>query len=110
MSKTIRRKKTKPPHWVTHKHKRIAVRVKGDYILWQWAWVPLDPEEQKKEIAKYYSDNGFGDYWPVPSWYPKMLNRKFRSRSKNEMKKLNSWKEWDDYEFEPKVNCKGYYW
>lgn len=72
MSRTVRRK-GKAPEWVTHG--------------WYWengllVWKPLPEDAQKKAIARYHSDQGIGNSWPVPKWYKKLIEQRRRKRDK----------------------------
>lgn len=101
MSKTRRRKKCKVPEWT----------------LTDWTWqegyhgrVPMKEPERSEAIAKFYSDNGIGHKWPVPSWYKRMLNNEYREKSRREVQRLNNWKDYEEYNFEIPKNSAGYYW
>lgn len=92
MSRTYRRKTRKPEEWVTHDYDRF------DGV---WQRVPYTGKKLKEEINKFHSDRGVGDSWPVPAWFRRELNRKFRAKSKAESRRILLQSDYDMYEFAP---------
>jgi len=87
MSKTIRRKqygygpgKHNYPYWVV----QDVVRKPG---VW-WEWRDLPSPEREEAIARFHSDAGVGDKWPVPAWFRRERERLKRSRRKAETRKI----------------------
>ena len=55
MSRTIRRKNAEPYTALTHDYVRV---LEGDWCPNSWRWMPLPEKEQKRNLAKFYSDCG----------------------------------------------------
>ena len=75
MSRTYRRRKTRPPRWVVSE----LVRVTG---TWYWEYVPLEPNstEYKKSLAKYQSDAFSNHKEPGPAWFRNLFTERPQRR------------------------------
>jgi len=92
MSRTYRRKTRKPEEWVTSDYKRV------DGV---WQRVPYTGKQLKEEINKFHSDKGVGDFWPVPAWFRRDLNRLFRAKHKAEARRIHLQGDYEEYSFKP---------
>jgi hypothetical protein len=81
MSRTIRRKSAKYLYdWELRDWTYI-----GSFL--QRFLIDIRSEEGKRRIARFHSDNGFGDYSKAcpPRWYRRMHNRRYDQEDKKQV-------------------------
>ena len=101
MSRTYRRKTRKPGRWTTTEYKQV------DDV---WQRVPYVGKQLEAEINKFHSDKGVGDFWPVPAWFRRDLNRLFRARAASESRRICLQGDYDEYSFKPFTKDASWNW
>jgi len=85
MGKTIRRKNSKPDYLLNYHDPMF------DHNEAKWYWrnhqIKYMGKEHQRRIARYFSDAGT-TMNQAPSWYRKMLNRKFRRKNSHILVKI----------------------
>lgn len=104
MSRTYRRKGVTLPKWITH-----------DWVtdegLWNWRQVKYTGDKLIKVLARQRSDKGFCiDGNNVPKYFRQDLNRHFRTKMKQEVKRINREADYDEYEFTPHRQTAAWDW
>ena len=104
MSRTVRRKSSPVPEYVTTDWVRGSLNY--------WRRVPLEGKELVKSINKHHSDHGYRNYggW-CPSWFRRELNRLYRSRDNAEIHRINIQGDYEEYLFNPRrKDCAWLWW
>jgi hypothetical protein len=101
MSRTIRRKNSKPHKFLTHTWERAEDT---------WVWYYVEREDAERRLAQYYSDQGSHWHWfsrhkANPGvWAKRFWQKVYRQDSRNQLRKFSL-----DEEFEVQIRNKPRY-
>jgi|GEM_PF-5827899 len=102
MSRTYRRVNRDLPEWITHDWKPI------DGV---WKDIPYEGKKLKKIVSIQYTDNGCCiDGNDVPAHYRKTINREFRAKMKQEVRRILKQHDYENYSFNLYRNTVAWDW